>query len=103
MKKISNFETYETASGLTDTERCDINGWVKKYEKYFNVYNSKSVNECISNLAEDACNKLGVKNKREVEKYIRKMYDLSEGLSIVMAPNPMIQSNVIDQVQHLQY
>jgi len=103
MEKISNFRDYETPSALTDKDKLGISEWLKKYERYSNIYNNKRVDECISNLSEDACNKLGISNKKGVNEYIRSVYNLSEGLSMVMAPWPMLQSNVVDQVQHFQY
>jgi hypothetical protein len=105
MKKIEDFYEHSENLDLTESEKCGISETVRKYEKYCNLYDTKNFNESIDYIVNDISNKLGIisAKKKGLKSHLLEIYSLSEGLSIVMAPWPMIQSNVIDQVQHLQY
>jgi hypothetical protein len=104
MKKIEDFYEHSKNLDLTESEKCSISETVRKYEKYCNLYDTKNFNESLDCIVDDISNKLGIdKSKNEsLKSHLMEIYSLSEGLSIVMAPWPMIQSNVIDQVQHFQ-
>ena len=104
MKKIEDFYENSGALDLTESEKNRIFGTVRKYEKYCNLYNTKNFNESLDSIVDDMSNKLNINKlkKESLKSHLKEMYSLSEGLSIVMAPWPMIQSNVIDQVQHIQ-
>lgn len=105
MKKIEDFYEHSRNLDLTESEKCNISETVRKYEKYCNLYDTKNFKESLNYIVDDISNKLGIdKSKNEsLKSHLTEIYSLSEGLSIVMAPWPMIQSNVTDQVQHLHY
>jgi hypothetical protein len=41
--------------------------------------------------------------KDSVQSYIETLYDLSDGISVIMSPNPQLQNNGIDQFTRFQY
>ena len=101
--KILEFELYSKDIEVRDQNR--IKEWVKKYEKYFNFHNSSNFADSIDQITQDCLDQLGFEeNKKEsVKSYLESLYDLSDGLSVVMAPTPEFQYNNIDQVQRFQY
>ena len=105
MKKIRDFYRHSENIDLTESEKCSVSETVRKYEKYCNLYDTKNFNESLDHIVDDISDKLGMSNskKKSLKLHLMEIYSLSEGLSIVMAPWPMIQSNVIDQVQRFQY
>lgn len=105
MKKIEDFYEHSGHLDLTEYEKNRIAETVRKYEKYCNLYDTKNFNESLNFIVDDISNKLGIDNLKNesLRSHLVEIYSLSEGLSIVMAPWPMIQSNVIDQVQHFQF
>jgi hypothetical protein len=105
MKKILEFSDYLDILDLNPEEQAEIRNWLKKYEKYFNFHDSGNFMDSVDQITDDALNQLGIdKSKRdEVQSYIESIYDLSDGISVIMAPNPEINYNGIDQVQRFQY
>ncbi len=105
MKKILEFSDYLDDLDLSQEEQAEIKNWIKKYEKYFNFHDSGNFMDSVDQITTDALNQLGIdKSKRdEVQSYIESLYDLSDGISVIMAPEPEINYNGIDQVQRFQY
>jgi hypothetical protein len=104
MKKILEFESYSSDS-LTDAEKSEIVDLVKKYEKYFNFHDTKNFNTELKNIVNDISIKLNINKDKinSIEEYLKDLYELSDGLSVIMAPGPEIVQNGIDQVQRFQY
>lgn len=90
---------------LNPEQQAEIRNWLKKYEKYFNFHDSGNFMNSVDQITNDALNQLGIdkSKKDEVQSYIESIYDLSDGISVIMAPNPEINYNGIDQVQRFQY
>lgn len=105
MKKILEYSDYIEAFDLDAPTQAEIRDWVKKYEKYFNFHNDGTFLDSIDKLTDDCMNQLNIdKSKSDaVKSYIEGLQDLSDGLSVVMAPNAEFQYNDIDQVQRFQY
>ena len=103
---ILEFEEY-LSGGVTlrDNEKSQIKEWVKKYEKYFNLYDTKKFKGSIDGLTDDCLNQTSIRQEKRqgVKEYIQELYKLSDGLSVVMAPDPQFQYTNIDQVQRFQY
>lgn len=103
---ILEFEEYLSDSQtLTEDEKSRIMEWVKKYEKYFNLYDTKKFKVSVDGLTDDCLIQVGIRQeKRQIVKdYIQELYKLSDGLSVVMAPDAQFQYTNIDQVQRFQY
>jgi hypothetical protein len=104
MKKLMEMDDLDSLD-LNDAERAEIKNWVKKYEKFYNFHDSGNFLDSVDSLTDDCLNQLNLdKTKRdEVKDYLQSLYDLSDGLSVVMAPDPQFQYTNIDQVQRFQY
>jgi hypothetical protein len=106
MKKILEFDDFmETDLELDEAQKGMLRDWVRKYEKYFNFHNSGSFIDSIDEITKDAIAQLGIdKSKHDaVQDYLQSLYDLSDGLSVIMAPGVEFQYTDIDQVQRFQY
>lgn len=90
---------------LNDMEREQIKAWIQKYEKYFNFHDSGNFMDSIDQITKDALEQLNIDKSKsdEVQDYIQSLYDLSDGISVIMAPNKELNLNDIDQVQRFQY
>jgi hypothetical protein len=89
---------------LKSNEVLEISEFIRKYEKYKNLYNSKISEESIDSLVEDIMNNLEIDSDPDsIRDFVIESFDLSEGISIVMAPNAQFQYTDIDQVQRFQY
>jgi hypothetical protein len=86
-------------------EREQIKTWIQKYEKYFNFHDSGNFMDSIDQITKDALEQLNIDKSKsdEVQDYIQGLYDLSDGISVIMAPNKELNLNDIDQVQRFQY
>ncbi len=91
--------------GLNDMEREQIKTWIQKYEKYFNFHDSGNFMDSIDQITKDALEQLDIDKSKsdDVQDYIQSLYDLSDGISVIMAPNKELNLNDIDQVQRFQY
>ena len=106
MKKILEFEDYlEINLELEEAQKEMLKDWVKKYEKYFNFHDSGSFIDSIDDITKDAVEQLGIdKSKSDaVKDYLESLYNLSDGISVIMAPGMEFQYTNIDQVQRFQY
>jgi hypothetical protein len=103
---ILEFEEYLSGGmELRDNEKFLIKEWVKKYEKYFNLYDTEKFKGSVDGLTDDCLNQISINQEKRqgVKKYIQELYKLSDGLSVVMAPDMQFQYTNIDQVQRFQY
>jgi hypothetical protein len=108
MKKLMEFDDFSDSGdilGLNDMEREQIKTWIQKYEKYFNFHDSGNFMDSIDQITKDALEQLDIDKSKydEVQDYIQSLYDLSDGISVIMAPNKELNLNDIDQVQRFQY
>lgn len=102
--KILEFQRY-TSGDLDPGEEDRIKEWVKKYEKYFNFQDSENFDSSLNTFVDDLLGNVNIPiNKREsVKKYLEDMYDVSDGMTLIMSPTPEINYTGIDQVQRFQY
>jgi hypothetical protein len=81
-----------------------IGDFIKKYEKYKNLYNSGSFDNSLDVVVDDIIDNIDVNSTRDsIREFVKESFDLSGGLSIVMSPNAQFQYTNIDQVQRFQY
>jgi len=101
--EYSNFDPNK--NDLSQEDMSQIKEWVQKYEKYYNFHNNKTLESSIKELANDASERLNIdESKRDdVEAYLENLCTLSEGLSVVMAPDMQFIYNGEDQVQKFRY
>jgi hypothetical protein len=105
MIRILEFSDYLENFALSPEDQASIRNWAKKYERYFNFHDAGNFFSSIDQLVDDAMNQLGIdkSKKDDVQSYLEELYDLSDGLSFVMTPDPQFQYTGIDQVQRFQY
>ena len=105
MRILEFLEYQESNSSLSESEMGLIKEWVKKYEKYFNLYDTHEFEGSVQELTDDCLNQLEIDSKKGemVKSYLESLYKLSDGLSVVMAPDAQFQYTNIDQVQRFQY
>jgi hypothetical protein len=105
MKKLIEMDEFEVHDDLTPNEKSRIKEWVKKYEKYFNFHDDDNFMDSIDSVVDDCINslKIGKGKGIAIKKYLEDLYDLSDGISMIMAPNMEVNLNDIDQVQRFQY
>ena len=99
MHPILEFSDFNSVD-LTREEKTSIREWVKKYEKYFNFHNSDNFDSSVEQLASDVMDQIGIDRSKtnSVLDYLDELYNLSDGLSVVMSPNAELQYNDIDQL-----
>ena len=99
MSIILEFSKFEDA-GLSESEMNLIKDWVKKYEKYFNFHDTENFESSIDQLAADVIDQTGIDKSKtnDVIEYLEELYLLSDGISVVMAPDAQFQSRDIDQL-----
>jgi hypothetical protein len=99
MSAILEFSEFND-SNLTDSEMRTIKEWVKKYEKYFNFHDGENFDSSIDQLASDVMSQTGIDQSKtnDVVSYLEELYSLSDGLSVVMAPDRQFQDTDIDQL-----
>lgn len=105
MKKILEYSDFLEDLSLSPEEQAEIRNWMKKYERYFNFHDTGNFISSVDQITDDAIKQLGISpsKKDDVQDYINSLYDLSDGLSVVMAPDPQFQQNGIDQLTRFQY
>jgi hypothetical protein len=99
MSIILEFSEFKDA-GLSESEMNLIKDWVKKYEKYFNFHDTENFESSIDQLAADVIDQTGIDKSKtnDVIEYLEELYLLSDGISVVMAPDAQFQSRDIDQL-----
>jgi hypothetical protein len=102
--KILEFEYYGSEN-LTPSEEVRVKDWVKKYEKYFNFQDSENFENSLNTFVEDLLDNVNINpsKKESIKRYMQDMYNLSDGMTLIMSPYPELNYNGIDQVQRFQY
>ena len=105
MKKILEYSDYMDDFSLSPEVQAEIRNWMKKYEKYFNFHDSGSFMSSVDQITNDCIKQLGIDQSKKdaVQDYIESLNDLSDGLSVVMAPGPQFQETGIDNLTRFNY
>jgi hypothetical protein len=105
MRKILEYSDYIENFSLSPAEQSEIRNWVKKYERYFNFHDTGNFFSSADQITDDVIKQLDIdpSKKDDVQSYINSLYDLSDGLSVVMSPDPQFQETGIDQLTRFQY
>lgn len=90
--------------GLKNKDIVTISEFIRKYEKYMNLYNGDRSDDFLDVVVKDIVENTDVDSTTsDIRNFILDSLQLSEGISIVMAPNAQFQYTDIDQVQRFQY
>lgn len=90
--------------GLKNKDIVTISEFIRKYEKYMNLYNGDLSDDFLDVVVKDIVENVDVDSTpSDIRNFILDSLQLSEGISIVMAPNAQFQYTDIDQVQRFQY
>jgi hypothetical protein len=92
MKLIREFDDFMSDLSLTQPEQAMIRDFVKKYEKYFKFHDPSEFENSLDKIVDDVMSTYSfpVEKKDDVKNYISSLHDLSDGISVVMTPNPHI-------------
>jgi hypothetical protein len=105
MENILEFSDYFLNLSIDDGIKARIRQWIVKYENLSNLHNNGDNIGSVEKIVSDVMKKFGIhEDKRDaVREYVSGLYDISDGLSVIMSPHPELSYNNIDQVQTLNY
>jgi len=106
MHHILEISDYFVNLEIDDLTKGRIREWVRKYEKYSNLYNNGDASGSIESVVNDVMSRFGIHQDKKdaVRDYLTQLYDISDGISVVMSPYPeLIYVNNPDQVQKFYY
>lgn len=90
--------------GLKNKDIVTISEFIRKYEKYMNLYNGDLSDDFLDVVVKNIVENADVDSTpSDIRDFILDSLQLSEGISIVMSPNAQFQYTDIDQVQRFQY
>lgn len=89
-KRILEFDDFVSNLSLTEPEQAQIRDFVKKYEKYFNFHDAAQLDDSLDKIVDDVMRETGIdqSKKEDVKNYISSLQSLSDGISVIMSPNP---------------
>jgi len=102
MKRLFEFDDFMSDLSLSLPQQEMIKNFVRKYEKYFKFHDPEEFENSLDEIVKDVMNQFSFKPNLEdaVKNYISGLQDLSDGISVIMAPNPqMIYRTQPDMVQ----
>lgn len=89
-KRILEFDDFVSNLSLTEPEQAQIRDFVRKYEKYFNFHDAAQLDDSLEKIVDDVMRETGIdpSKKDDVKNYISSLQSLSDGISVIMSPNP---------------
>jgi phosphomevalonate kinase len=92
MRRIFEFDDFMSNLSLSLPQQEMIKNFVRKYEKYFKFHDPEEFNNSLDEIVNDVMSQLSLDPslKDAVKDYISGLQDLSDGISVIMAPNPQI-------------
>jgi hypothetical protein len=92
MRLIREFDDFMSDLSLTQPEQAMIRDFVKKYEKYFKFHDPAEFENSLDKIVDDVMStyKFPPEKRDDVMNYISSLHDLSDGISVIMSPNPQI-------------
>lgn len=105
MDNLLEFGDYFVNLTIDDGLKSRIRQWIIKYENLSNLHNNGDNIGSVEKIVSDVMDRFKIhEDKRDaVRDYVSDLYDISDGLSVIMSPNPQLSYNNIDQVQSLYY
>lgn len=92
MKLIIEFDNFMSDLSLTQPEQAMIRDFVMKYEKYFKFHDPSEFESSLSKIVDDVMKTYSFppEKRDDVQNYISGLHDLSDGISVIMSPNPQL-------------
>lgn len=90
MLLITEFDDFMSDLSLSQPDQAMIRNFVKKYEKYFKFHDPAEFENSLGKIVDDVMNtyKFPAEKKDDIRNYISSLHDLSDGISVIMSPNP---------------
>lgn len=102
MHFLKEFDDFISNLSLSEPDQAMIKDFVKKYEKYFQFHDPEEFENSIDDIVNDVMTHFSFppSKKEDVKNYISGLQTLSDGISVVMAPDPqLIYQTQPDMVQ----
>lgn len=102
MKTVLLYEDFINDLSLTAEEQTEIKNFMQKYSKYSEFHDDGQFADSVDDITDDVMRQFNFPEaKREdVKNYLSSLQDLSDGLSVIMEPNPeFIYRTQPDEVQ----
>jgi hypothetical protein len=92
MKFLREFDDFLSNLSLTEPQQAMIKDFVKKYEKYFKFHDPEEFLNSIDKIVDDVMSQFSFPpdKKEDVKNYISGLQTLSDGISVIMAPDAQI-------------
>jgi hypothetical protein len=105
MNNILLFEDFLEEMSLSDDIQKRIKQWMADNESEFDFKDDSSFEENADTVVDDCMTDLNINKslKSDVKDFMQNQMDLSDGISVIMAPEKELNLNPIDQVQRFQY
>jgi hypothetical protein len=105
MNNILLFEDFLEEMSLSDDIQKRIKQWMTDNESEFDFKDDSSFEENADTVVDDCMTDLNINKslKSDVKDFMQNQMDLSDGISVIMAPEKELNLNPIDQVQRFQY
>ena len=102
MHFLKEFDDFISNLSLSEPDQAMIKDFVKKYEKYFQFHDPEEFENSIDDIVNDVMTHFSFppSKKEDVKNHISGLQTLSDGISVVMAPDPqLIYQTQPDMVQ----
>jgi hypothetical protein len=105
MKNIILFEDFIQEMSLTQDMIKRIKEWMANNESDFNFTDDSNFEKNVDTVVDDCMTDLNIDKslKSDVKDFMQNQMDLSDDVSVIMAPQKELNLNPIDQVQRFQY
>lgn len=92
MRRLFEFDDFMSNLSLTLPQQEMIKEFVRKYEKYFQFHDPGEFEKSLDDIVNDVMSQFSLNPtlRDDVRNYISGLQDLSDGISVIMAPNPQI-------------
>jgi hypothetical protein len=92
MRKIVEFDDFMSDLSLTQAQQEMIKSFMRKYEKYFQFHDPNEFEASLDQIVTDVINQYSFNPdlRDDIKNYISGLQNLSDGISVIMAPDPEI-------------
>lgn len=90
MKPILEFDDFIENLSLTPQDQAEIKNFMQKYSKYSEFHDDAQFEDSVDDIVNDIMRQFNFpESKRgDVKDYISSLQDLSDGLSVILQPDP---------------
>ncbi len=92
MQFLKEFDDFMSDLSLSEPDQAMIKDFVKKYEKYFKFHDPDELENSIDDIVNDVMTHFSFPSskKEDVKNFITGLQTLSDGISVIMAPDAQI-------------